>query len=306
MAQDVNTILCIFVLYLSFKGGQLEKISMKIVEEPSNFGSSYGQDSQTHSLTPKVKPANFSGPPHLKRLYGKCFEKLDENYRYEFCPFINLTQHELALRWNPYSGILGIWEEWEIKNNTFIAMLMKNGDDCGDLHRSVKVIFHCGKTNEITEVTEPETCKYLLNFSTPLVCHDHSMLVYPVLSPELREKWNLLEGDFLNEEVTSKGYNKELRHIFEEAGFYMSKKVHLSLSKEDSTHNGEETDGTNSENLDTLDKCLVEYHKLKQEIEGLRVLVALQGKNQEQNIGSVTAKEEYYEDIIVHDFEGDY
>lgn len=28
-------------------------------------------------------------------------------YKYEFCPFHNITQHEQTFRWNAYSGILG-------------------------------------------------------------------------------------------------------------------------------------------------------------------------------------------------------
>lgn len=28
-------------------------------------------------------------------------------YKYEFCPFHNVTQHEQTFRWNAYSGILG-------------------------------------------------------------------------------------------------------------------------------------------------------------------------------------------------------
>lgn len=28
-------------------------------------------------------------------------------YKYELCPFHNVTQHEQTFRWNAYSGILG-------------------------------------------------------------------------------------------------------------------------------------------------------------------------------------------------------
>lgn len=28
-------------------------------------------------------------------------------YKYELCPFHNITQHEQTFRWNAYSGILG-------------------------------------------------------------------------------------------------------------------------------------------------------------------------------------------------------
>ena len=29
------------------------------------------------------------------------------SYRYELCPFANVTQHEEMLRWNTYHGVLG-------------------------------------------------------------------------------------------------------------------------------------------------------------------------------------------------------
>lgn len=32
-----------------------------------------------------------------------------------------------------------VWQEWEIENNTFIAMEMREGEKCGDIHRTVKV-----------------------------------------------------------------------------------------------------------------------------------------------------------------------
>lgn len=32
-----------------------------------------------------------------------------------------------------------VWQEWEIGNNTFTAMDMREGEKCGDIHRTVKV-----------------------------------------------------------------------------------------------------------------------------------------------------------------------
>ena len=36
-------------------------------------------------------------------------------------------------------GSYRIWEEWKISNNTFVAMMMKDGDVCGDRSRQVSV-----------------------------------------------------------------------------------------------------------------------------------------------------------------------
>ena len=38
-----------------------------------------------------------------------------------------------------------VWQEWEVENNTFVSMEMQQGDDCGQIRRSVKVlVLKCG------------------------------------------------------------------------------------------------------------------------------------------------------------------
>ncbi|XP_016518760.1 N-acetylglucosamine-1-phosphotransferase subunit gamma-like [Poecilia formosa] len=122
---------------------------MKIVEEPNTFGLNNPFMAQGNRLQPKVSPAPVSGPVHLHRLAGKCFSLTESMYKYEFCPFHNVTQHEQSFRWNAYSGILGIWQEWEIANNTFTGMWMRDGDTCGTRNRETKVLkiqlFFCFK-----------------------------------------------------------------------------------------------------------------------------------------------------------------
>ncbi|ESP01094.1 hypothetical protein LOTGIDRAFT_66613, partial [Lottia gigantea] len=173
-------------------------------------------------LKMKVKPANFSGPPHFERMKGKCFSNILDEYKYEFCPFSNITQFEQSMRWNPYSGILGVWQEWEIENNTFVAMLMKNGDGCNDRNREVKIYFKCGRKTEILNVTEPSTCWYHMILQTPLVCPTDAMLVYPVMSKEHQLEWDDIETKLFHQEITNKGYKKKLNQLFEKAGFYLS------------------------------------------------------------------------------------
>jgi len=43
-------------------------------------------------------------------------------------------------------------------------------------------------------VMEPLTCEYVVQLSTPLVCHPDSMLVFPAMSNELQDAWDDLEG----------------------------------------------------------------------------------------------------------------
>ncbi|XP_043349975.1 N-acetylglucosamine-1-phosphotransferase subunit gamma isoform X2 [Dermochelys coriacea] len=191
---------------------------MKIVEEPNTFGLNNPFLPQTNRLLPKMAPSPTSGPAHLFRLAGKCFSFVESTYKYEFCPFHNVTQHEQTFRWNAYSGILGIWHEWEIYNNTFVGMWMREGDSCETKNRETKVLLICGKNNKLAHVSEPSTCVYSLTFETPLACHPHSLLVYPILPEVLQRKWDEAEQSLYDELITEQGYKKLLKEIFEEAG----------------------------------------------------------------------------------------
>ncbi|XP_067670742.1 N-acetylglucosamine-1-phosphotransferase subunit gamma-like [Haliotis asinina] len=260
-----------------------DMVSMKIVDEPSSYGlsNSFGglYQSPEEKLQMRVHPANFSGPAHLKRLMGKCFSLVDSSYKYEFCPFSNVTQHEQSLRWNPYSGVLGVYQEWEIENNKFTAMIMREGDACGDIFRSVKVFFKCSNHSQVTTVSEPHTCQYHMDFLTPLVCHNHSMLVYPTLAQELREEWDRVEGELVREEITQQGYKKKLRKIFEDAGYYLSKEKQKILTetaeikKVETFKPIEEPKGEFS----SIQKCTEEVAKLREELDQLKEGLLVRG-----------------------------
>lgn len=129
------------------------------------------------------------------------------------CPFNNITQHEQALVWNPYKGILGIWYEWEIVDNKFNSMLMPNGDDCGSHgSRMTKLFLVCNHDSEVTKVihtSEPSTCKYEVKLSTPLACeneqtHEQTLLVYPYLSKSMQDQWDRTLTEFKNNLITEK------------------------------------------------------------------------------------------------------
>ncbi|XP_033108651.1 N-acetylglucosamine-1-phosphotransferase subunit gamma-like isoform X2 [Anneissia japonica] len=270
--NTIEWILIQIILTVMLVTGGSERVKMRLVQEPSNYGyNQQANDDSMNSLKPRVKAANFSGPPHLRRLKGKCFSLIQSSYKYEFCPFQNVTQHEQSLRWNPYSGILGIWQEWEIRNNSFYALKMREGDVCGEHGREVTVKLVCGTKHELTSVEEPVTCKYEMQFKTPLVCHKHSLLVYPTLSVELRNQWNELEGQLLQEDVTQKGYQKRLNAIFQAAGFVMDSKVHDALKIQNKVENKREEP---SGRFTSLDSCSEAYTKLEKEVERLQGLVA--------------------------------
>ncbi|XP_066539178.1 N-acetylglucosamine-1-phosphotransferase subunit gamma [Hoplias malabaricus] len=251
---------------------------MKIVEEPNTFGLNSHLLAQGSRLQARVKPSPVSGPPHLSRLAGKCFNYIESMYKYEFCPFHNVTQHEQSFRWNAYSGILGIWQEWEIQNNTFTAMWMREGDSCGAKNRQTKVLFLCGNSSKLARVSEPQTCLYSLVFETPLVCHAHSMLVYPVLSEKLQKEWDETEQARYEELITEQGYNKMLKDLFEEAGF---------LKKAQTQKQQDGTDAPKHKTPDQkMEQCTQDLEKQRAEIERLHSLLAQHNISYEAQTGS--------------------
>lgn len=257
---------------------------MKIVEEPNTFGLNNPFLSQGSRLQPKVTPSPVSGPAHFHRLAGKCFSLTESTYKYEFCPFHNVTQHEQSFRWNAYSGILGIWQEWEIANNTFTGMWMRDGDTCGTRNRETKVIFVCSASSKLAQVSEPSTCVYSLTFETPLVCHPHSLLVYPALSDNLQKEWDEAEQARYEDLITEQGYNNLLRDIFEDAGLLKSQKVKIKLPEEVAADSGTHN---------SLQKCREDFQKQSEEIERLRALLTQHNipfdSNQHEAKGTVSA-----------------
>ncbi|XP_006637156.2 N-acetylglucosamine-1-phosphotransferase subunit gamma [Lepisosteus oculatus] len=240
---------------------------MKIVEEPNTFGLNNPMLAQANRLQPRVPPSGVSGPAHLHRLAGKCFSFIESMYKYEFCPFHNITQHEQSFRWNAYSGILGIWHEWEIANNTFVAMWMREGDSCGNKNRQTKVVLSCGNSSRLAQVSEPTTCVYALTFETPLVCHPHSLLVYPTLPEELQREWDEVEQARYDQLITEQGYNKQLKAIFEEAGYFKTAKP--KEKKEVGDHP--------SKTFDSLEQCSEDFYKQRAELQRLQALLSQNG-----------------------------
>ena len=244
-------VLWVFILCFSCPStlGKDEYVTMKIVDEVSNYGwNSNTESDSSSSLKPKVPPANFSGPEHLKWLHNKCYSLLLPDYKYKLCLFNNVTQHERTMRWNPYSGILGVWTEWNIANYSFVSMMMKNGDDCGKQNRQVEVVLVCGRTNNLTSVSEPSQCKYKMLFETPLVCHEHAMLVYPTLNKTFRDEWDEIEQDFHEGISTEKGYKYYLTDMFSRAGLMLPPK------------RGKKFNG-----FDSLETCNTKYMELLEE-----------------------------------------
>ncbi|XP_076366345.1 N-acetylglucosamine-1-phosphotransferase subunit gamma-like isoform X2 [Tachypleus tridentatus] len=254
------------------------KVSIKIIQEPASLGyngNSLVPDNNNHNMVPRTRPANFSGPVQFKQLVGKCFNMTGGEYLYTFCPFQNMTQVETLSYWNSYQGIIGVWTEWRIENNSFVAMLMTKGSRCGDKDRSVEVTFMCAPNNSLLNVTEPKKCEYQATFGTLLVCHRDAMLVYPRLSADLRAEWDKAETELKYNEITEKGYKAQLDRIFTKAGFQTSH--HLNKSRDPSSDNKYPDGGFQhfDQCKQELEEVKQERDELKKEIENMKVLLGL-------------------------------
>ncbi|KAM9210402.1 N-acetylglucosamine-1-phosphotransferase subunit gamma isoform 1-T1 [Dugong dugon] len=289
-------VLVCFLLLLEFAArgpGPAGAAKMKVVEEPNTFGLNNPFLPQTSRLQPKRDPSPVSGPGYLLRLSGKCFSLVESTYKYEFCPFHNVTQHEQTFRWNAYSGILGIWHEWEIANSSFVGMWMRDGDSCGSRSRQTKVELTCGKSDRLAQVSEPSTCVYSLTFETPLVCHPHALLggtsaeplplatVYPVLPEALQQRWDQLEQDLVEELITAQGHAKRLRALFEEAGYLRAPEDSDSAWQEGVSW---------GQVFETLESCSQAHKELSKEVKRLQTLLTQHGIPHAKAAGTSSSK----------------
>lgn len=160
-----------------------------------------------------------------------------------------------------------IWHEWELSNYTFKAMWMRDGDSCRTRNRQSKVELACGSSHRLARVSEPSTCVYALTFETPLVCHPHSLLVYPALPPALQQRWDQVEQDLADELITAQGHEKLLRALFEDAGYLKT------LEESEPVQEG----GAKAPVFQTLENCSEAHKELSKEIRRLRSVLTQHG-----------------------------
>ncbi|KAL5496744.1 hypothetical protein EMCRGX_G013098 [Ephydatia muelleri] len=89
----------------------------------------------TKTLVLRTQPASISYPSHLFSLAGECFSTTEKGYKYTVCPFFNVTQKEMGAGWNKFEGVLGVWREWIIENDTISGMQFVMGEKCGGTDR---------------------------------------------------------------------------------------------------------------------------------------------------------------------------
>uniref|UniRef100_A0A224Z503 N-acetylglucosamine-1-phosphate transferase gamma subunit n=1 Tax=Rhipicephalus zambeziensis TaxID=60191 RepID=A0A224Z503_9ACAR len=220
-ARCVGTCVTLLLLILGvIPRASCATVPMRVVKQASGFDGAFAVHGQQHrQQAVRATPRPFAGPEHLRPLMGRCFSRTAAGYRYTLCPFDNVTQAEESARWNAYSGVLGVWQGWSAANGSLSGMHYGDGDSCGTLNRSVEVRLTCGHPRtSLTNVSEPERCRYAMELSTPLVCHPDALLVWPTLSDQQRQRWSLADSRLYSEETTPKGHAAELAQILWESG----------------------------------------------------------------------------------------
>ena len=231
--------------------------SMKIVEKPLQLHNNWNSPA-SEKLTSSTKPPPFTGPAHLRHLAEtSCYTLTHDEYRYQLCPFRNVTQHEVSSRWNAYSGVLGVWKDWSIVNGSFAALRYHKGERCGSLERSCEVQLRCGDRNNLTAVQEPQRCAYELVFESPLFCV--AMQTYAALKDGFRVRYVHAWQDLADGMLTRKGVDRKLAELYRDAGFVTTAVVTA-------------TAGGRFENLAT---CQKEYLKLLSRVTELERLIKL-------------------------------
>ena len=154
-----------------------EVVDFKIVEGLPKPKTTYTSSSTPIKPTPSREPNGVpqNTPIEFSALDGKCFSERIGKYMYEVCPFRNVTQLDKQSTWNPYYGILGIFESWS-NNASFVKQRYTDGTPCGSINREVTITLQCADKYGISNVEEPKTCVYELDFQMPDVCNMNATL----------------------------------------------------------------------------------------------------------------------------------
>ena len=136
---------------------------------------------------PTKEEADYGPDSAFYRLSQACFEKRAGGFDYRVCPFSEAKQDHT---------LLGTWGKW-VKDEGDNAsagnaagykkgrrvlgapppgvvpgkMLFENGEKCWNgPRRTMEVTFKCGAEDVVLGVSEPETCRYVAEMTTPAAC----------------------------------------------------------------------------------------------------------------------------------------
>jgi len=126
--------------------------------------------------------------------FGRCVKQKVLQYEFEVCMFENVKQYEHGRM----IASLGSFVRWENNSPSSLVMIYEGGAKCWQgPARSTRVTLRCGQADSILTVDEPEKCKYLVVFSTPLACEDRT--AEPSSPTDLSDELRLEEGSVTRE-----------------------------------------------------------------------------------------------------------
>ncbi len=134
------------------------------------------------------RPISDDAPAELRGL--PCIVSQIENYEYSVCPYSNVTQRDIQTGWQPFWGILGIYDSWEVDiavpaaddiasgdvtstapvGKSYLFQHYTDGTVCGSTPRRCAVSWRCREEAAVLAVSEPSTCQYAIVVASPHVC----------------------------------------------------------------------------------------------------------------------------------------
>ncbi|KAH8873387.1 Glucosidase 2 subunit beta isoform 3 [Schistosoma japonicum] len=125
----------------------------------------------------------------LTELPDGCLDLDDREYTYSLCPFKSVHQKLLGSSKSDPGTSIGIWSRWlesDENEKSYKVMLYENGLHCWNgPARSTKVFVHCGDSNQLTAVSEPSRCEYVMQLITPAACYEDPNELFRRMHPEL-------------------------------------------------------------------------------------------------------------------------
>ncbi|XP_062306167.1 glucosidase 2 subunit beta [Osmerus eperlanus] len=127
-------------------------------------------DDQIKNLEKEIS-FDFGPSAEFAYLYSQCYELSTSEYTYRLCPFNRVTQKP---KFGGSETNLGSWGTWAgPEGNIYSLMKYDHGTGCWQgPNRSTTVKLTCGKETVVTSTSEPSRCEYLMEFTTPAVCHE--------------------------------------------------------------------------------------------------------------------------------------
>ncbi|XP_052762697.1 glucosidase 2 subunit beta-like [Mya arenaria] len=139
------------------------------------------EDAKIRALGKKIKQMYLEAGRSINNpeLYGPgsvffklsqaCYEFDMEEYKYKLCPFRSATQQ----KHHATGTNIGSHPVWRARLPGHYELKMDRGDasrcPLGQTRNTV-ILFICGLTDKIVEVTENERCAYHMRFATPAAC----------------------------------------------------------------------------------------------------------------------------------------